>query len=79
MTDLRSLDTQPEHDDPGSMQSIDRERSTDVDPGPSDDEIRRLRQENERLKKGLREIRQLLEPAVPSPDGPKTFPAIGLL
>ena len=48
---------------------------------PREDEIMRLREENARLRKGLQEIRQLLDqPAAPRPARlPKMFPKVGLL
>ena len=82
MTDTRSLDGRLEQDTARATSSTRIDRRVDVESSSAyRDEIKRLREENERLRTGLREIRQLLEPPVhPRPAGPpKLFPAIGLL
>lgn len=78
MTDLPFPDATLEHDGVSSMPP------TDIGFGSNaarDAEIQRLREENERLRKGLQEIRQLLEQP-PHPGlaaSPKMLPTIGLL
>ena len=82
MTDVRSLDGRLEQDRERSTPTAHMNHRVNVESSSVyRDEIKRLREENERLRTGLREIRQLLEPPVHSrPAGPpKMFPAIGLL
>ena len=83
MTDLRSLDARSEHDSARWMSSTGSRPGgrTGWSAASRDDEIARLREENERLKRGLCELRQLLDPpASGRGDGAmKVFPRIGLL